>query len=231
MPMVKGLTELADDIAAYKEALVEHGHDPATRRIGVNVPWIVTPTLAEAKQCTDSMMWYIRRQINLVTPPNTWDSRHATHRVLGQLAAGLPADEAVDVLRETRMVVMDDVAGSRQAFADIVAAGATDVLCQFRVGGTDHATVERSMRLFTDEVVALDHGRALLAEGVASDGTRRTPGASPAERRPPPGTRGFGGRSASRAPGYDLAWRARPGAAIERLRRSGTARVAPGGPG
>jgi alkanesulfonate monooxygenase SsuD/methylene tetrahydromethanopterin reductase-like flavin-dependent oxidoreductase (luciferase family) len=161
MPMVKGLDELSSDIAAYRKALADHGHDPDARRIAVNVPWVVAPTLDEAKACTDAMMWYIRRQINLVTPPNTWDSRHATHRVLGQLAAGLPPEEAIDVLRQNRMVVVDDVEGSRKAFADLADAGATDVLCQFRVGGLDHETVARGMKLFAEEVVPLDEGHAV----------------------------------------------------------------------
>ena len=52
------------------------------------------------------------------------------------------------------MVVIDDVAGSRRAVDALAAAGATDVLAQFQVGGLDHERVTRAMRLFADEVVA-----------------------------------------------------------------------------
>ena len=152
MPMVKGIEALAEDIALYRAELERHGHDPSTRRIAMNVPWVVAPTVAEAKTATDAVIWYIRRQINLVAPPGYTDARHATTRVLGQLAAGLPPEEAIDVLNEHRMVIVDDVEGSRRALQDCVDAGATDVLCQFQVGGLDHARVQDSIRLFASDV-------------------------------------------------------------------------------
>jgi alkanesulfonate monooxygenase SsuD/methylene tetrahydromethanopterin reductase-like flavin-dependent oxidoreductase (luciferase family) len=158
MPMVKGLEGLASDIAAYKEELAKHGFDPDEKRIAMGVPWVVAPTLEEAKESTDSIMWYIRRQINLVQPPDVFDARHATHRVLGQLAAGMPPEKAIDVLRENRMVVCDGIEGSRLAFDDLIAAGATDVLCQFQVGGLAHDRVMRSMELFAADRFAEQKG-------------------------------------------------------------------------
>ena len=80
------------------------------------IPWFVAPTRDEANAtAADAVLWYIRRQVNLVTPPDYYDARHATHRVLGQLAAGMPPEEAMAMLREHLMVVVDDVAGSRKA--------------------------------------------------------------------------------------------------------------------
>lgn len=155
MPMVKGLAELADDIAAYRQALADHGHDPDTRRVAMNVPWVVAETVDEAKESADAVLWYIRRQINLVAPPDLMDARHATSRVLGQLAAGLPPEEAIDVLTENRMVVIDDVEGSRRALQDCIDAGATDVLCQFQVGGLAHEKVMASIELFARKVAEL----------------------------------------------------------------------------
>jgi alkanesulfonate monooxygenase SsuD/methylene tetrahydromethanopterin reductase-like flavin-dependent oxidoreductase (luciferase family) len=156
MPMVKGLADLADDIAAYRQALEDHGHDPASRRVAMNVPWVVAPTVDEAKEATDAVLWYIKRQINLVAPPDLMDARHATSRVLGQLAAGLPPEEAVDVLTENRMVVIEDVEGSRRALQECVDAGADDVLCQFQVGGLSHEKVMASIELFARKVAELD---------------------------------------------------------------------------
>lgn len=162
MPMVKGLDLLAEDIAAYYKALADHGFDPDTRRVAMNVPWVVAPTVDEAKEATDAVMWYIRRQINLVTPPGLLDARHATHRVLGQLAAGMDPEEAIDVLVENRMVVVDDVAGSRKALQAVAEAGATDILCQFQVGGLDHERVLQSIQLFAGEVAKVSDGRATV---------------------------------------------------------------------
>ncbi|GAA2091345.1 LLM class flavin-dependent oxidoreductase [Actinomadura alba] len=153
MTMLKGLDDVAQDIAEYKRCLVDNGHDPDTRRVALMIPWFVAPTRDEAIQAAaDPVLWYIRRQVNLVTPPGYYDARHATHRVLGQLAAGMPPAEAMDTLREHHMVVVDDVEGSRKAVELIQAAGATDLILQGQVGGLAHDHVCDSMRLFMREV-------------------------------------------------------------------------------
>jgi alkanesulfonate monooxygenase SsuD/methylene tetrahydromethanopterin reductase-like flavin-dependent oxidoreductase (luciferase family) len=156
MTMLKGIDDVADDIAAYKQCLADSGFDPATRRVALMIPWFVAPTTAEAQQiAADAILWYIRRQVNLVTPPDYYDARHATHRVLGQLAAGMPPAQALATLREHHMVVLDDIAGSRRAAERIEAAGATDLIVQAQVGGLAHEHVVGSMKLFAREVVAL----------------------------------------------------------------------------
>ncbi|WP_345361814.1 LLM class flavin-dependent oxidoreductase [Actinoallomurus liliacearum] len=154
MTMLKGLDDVAEDIAEYKECLASNGFDPETRRIALMIPWHVAPSRDEAvSRAADAILWYIRRQVNLVTPPDYYDARHATHRVLGQLAAGLPPEEAMETLREHHMVVVDDVEGSRKAVERIQAAGATDLILQAQVGGLANDHVTASMRLFMDEVM------------------------------------------------------------------------------
>ncbi|MFC3999432.1 LLM class flavin-dependent oxidoreductase [Nocardiopsis sediminis] len=154
MTMLKGLDDVADDIAAYRETLAEAGHDPAARRVALMIPWHVAATRAAAVEtAADAVLWYIRRQVNLVTPPGYYDARHATHRVLGQLAAGMAPEEALDTLCRHRMVVLDDPGGSRKALEEIQAAGATDLLLQAQVGGLAHHHVCDSLRLFRDEVM------------------------------------------------------------------------------
>jgi alkanesulfonate monooxygenase SsuD/methylene tetrahydromethanopterin reductase-like flavin-dependent oxidoreductase (luciferase family) len=153
MTMLKGLDDVAEDIAKYKEGLAASGFDPATRRVALMIPWFVAPSREQAFEiAADPVLWYIRRQVNLVTPPDYYDARHATHRVLGQLAAGLPPEEAMATLREHHMVVLDDVEGSRKALERIVEAGATDLILQAQVGGLVHEHVCDSMRLFMSEV-------------------------------------------------------------------------------
>jgi len=153
MPILKGIDDLAEDIATYKKTLADHDFDPDERRIAMLVPWHVGNTPDEAMStAADSMIWYIRRQVNQVVPPGYTDARHASYRVMGQLAAGLPPEEALAVLNEHGMAVLDDVAGSRKAMARFTAAGATDVLGQFQVGGLDHEATMSSMKLFAAEV-------------------------------------------------------------------------------
>lgn len=155
MPILKGIDALAEDIAEYKKCLAEHGFDPAERRIGIMLPWHVAETQAEADEAADAMLWYIRRQVNLIAPPGYMDAQHATQKVFSQLEAGLSPERSMDLLREHLMVMISDVENSKQAVKRIAEAGATDVLGQFQVGGLDHERVVRSMRLFASEVAQL----------------------------------------------------------------------------
>ncbi|MEV4381511.1 LLM class flavin-dependent oxidoreductase [Streptosporangium sp. NPDC049644] len=154
MTMLKGLDDVAEDIASYRQCLADNGFDPDSRRVALMIPWFVGGTKERAFEiASDPVLWYIRRQVNLVTPPDYYDARHATHKVLGQLAAGMPPDEAMATLREHHMVVVDDVEGSRKATARIAEAGATDLILQAQVGGLAHEHVCESMRLFMTEVI------------------------------------------------------------------------------
>ncbi|ACZ85088.1 LLM class flavin-dependent oxidoreductase [Streptosporangium roseum] len=153
MTMLKGIDDVAEDIAKYRRCLADNGFDPDSRRVALMIPWYVAETRERAFEiAADPVLWYIRRQVNLVTPPDYYDARHATHKVLGQLAAGLPPEEAMATLREHHMVVVDDVEGSRKAAARIAEAGATDLILQAQVGGLAHEHVCASMRLFMAEV-------------------------------------------------------------------------------
>ncbi|MEV4189574.1 LLM class flavin-dependent oxidoreductase [Streptosporangium canum] len=153
MTMLKGIDDVAEDIAEYRRCLADNGFDPDSRRVALMIPWYVAETREQAFEiAADPVLWYIRRQVNLVTPPGYYDARHATHKVLGQLAAGMPPEEAMATLREHHMVVVDDVEGSRKAAARIAEAGATDLILQAQVGGLAHEQVCASMRLFMAEV-------------------------------------------------------------------------------
>jgi alkanesulfonate monooxygenase SsuD/methylene tetrahydromethanopterin reductase-like flavin-dependent oxidoreductase (luciferase family) len=154
MTMLKGIDDVAEDIAKYKEELERCGFDPETRKIGLMIPWHVAPTTEEAyANAADAVMWYIRRQVNLVAPPDYYDARHASHRVLGALAAGQSQEEAIETLRENLMIVIDDVQGSRKAVERLEEAGVTDLVGQFQVGGLDNEHVLNSIKLFASDVV------------------------------------------------------------------------------
>lgn len=153
IPILKGLPELSKDIAEYKRVLAENGHDPEKARIGCLVPWFVSDDGSGMEEAVAAFMWYIRRQVNLVTPPDYTDAQHATYKVFGQLAAGMSEEDAIKTLNEHRMIVMDDIAGSKKAVEEFFDAGVTDILGQFRVGGLSHELVNRSMEIFAKEVV------------------------------------------------------------------------------
>lgn len=156
MTMLKGIDDVAEDIAKYKEELARHGHDPQTRKVGLMIPWHVAPTKEQAyENAADAVMWYIRRQVNLVAPPDYYDARHASHRVLGALAAGQSQDEAIETLRDNLMIVLDDVGGSRKALQRLEEAGVTDLIGQFQVGGLANDHVQNSIRLFASDVAEI----------------------------------------------------------------------------
>jgi len=160
MPILKGIDALAEDLAEYRRTLEEHGHDPAIRRVGMLIPWHVAPTRDEAFEASDAMVWYIRRQVNLVTPPDYKDAGHAEYRLLGQLAAGKPPAEALQDLVDNTMVVVGDVDDSRKHVQRVADAGVTDLLCQFQVGGLAHDRVVSAMRLFASDVCDPEAGFA-----------------------------------------------------------------------
>ncbi|MEU6419591.1 LLM class flavin-dependent oxidoreductase [Streptomyces spiralis] len=156
MTMLKGIDAVAEDIAAYKAELEKNGFDPSTRKIGLMIPWHVAQTRDEAyENAADAILWYIRRQVNLVAPPDYYDARHATHRVLGALAAGQSPEEAIETLRDNLMIVLDDVEGSRRAIARLEEAGVTDLIGQFQVGGLANEHVLNTIKLFANDVVTL----------------------------------------------------------------------------
>jgi len=156
MTMLKGLDDVAADIAAYRQCLADNGYDPQSRRIALMIPWHVAETRDAAYEAAaDAIMWYMRRQVNLVAPPDYYDARHATHRILGQEAVGLSAEDALEILREHHMIVCDDVEGSRKALQRLHEAGATDLICQFQVGGLAQEHVLSTIKLFASNVAGL----------------------------------------------------------------------------
>ena len=155
MPILKGLNGLAEDVRRYKEELAVHGHDPEKARIAMMVPWFVTGENENMEEVVSAYMWYVRRQINLVTPPDYKDARHATFRVLGQLAAGMSEEDALQELIKERMVFIGDCEQSRAALDEFFAAGCTDLIGQFQVGGLAQERVCETMKLFAKDVAGI----------------------------------------------------------------------------
>jgi alkanesulfonate monooxygenase SsuD/methylene tetrahydromethanopterin reductase-like flavin-dependent oxidoreductase (luciferase family) len=152
MPILKGLDGLAADVARYKQKLAECGFDPSSRRVAMIVPWCVTQPEEDLEDVVSAFMWYIRRQVNLIAPPDYRDSQHATYRVFGQLAAGMSEEKALEELTRHRMIVLGDVAESRKAVDEFFAAGATDLIGQFEVGGLSHARIVAAMETFARDI-------------------------------------------------------------------------------
>jgi alkanesulfonate monooxygenase SsuD/methylene tetrahydromethanopterin reductase-like flavin-dependent oxidoreductase (luciferase family) len=152
MPILKGIDGLAADVAAYKKKLADCGFDPSTRHVAMMVPWYVTKSGEDIEDVVSAFMWYIRRQVNLIAPPDYRDSQHATYRVFGQLAAGMSEEKALEELTRHRMIVIADVEGSKTAVDEFFAAGATDLIGQFEVGGIAFERSVSAMESFARDV-------------------------------------------------------------------------------
>ena len=116
------------------------------------VPWFVNKDGGDIEDVVSAFMWYIRRQVNLVAPPDYRDAQHATYRVFGQLAAGMSEDKALEELTRHRMIVIADVPESRKIVDEFFAAGATDIIGQFEVGGIPYERSVAAMEAFARDV-------------------------------------------------------------------------------
>lgn len=170
MPILKGLAGLAEDIVAYKAELARNGFDPAKARIAIMVPWHVTHAGSDIEEIVSAYIWYLRRQISLVAPPDYTDARHATYRVFGQNAVGMTEEKALQELTDNRMVVIADPAASRKAMDEFFEAGATDLILQFEVGGIAHEHIVSSMNLFAKDVAGFAADDGVVRELSASVG-------------------------------------------------------------
>jgi hypothetical protein len=61
-------------------------------------------------------------------------------------------EKALQELTDNRMVVIANPEESRKAMDEFFAAGATDLILQFEVGGIAHSEIVSSMNLFAKEV-------------------------------------------------------------------------------
>jgi len=167
MPLLVGLPALGKDLVKYFDQLEASGYGRDSRRVGMLVPWYVGNTVEEAREVAmDAMLWYCKRQINLLLPPDYLTARGEIQGVLAHVASGLPPEEALDMLIEHRMIVVSDVEGSVEKIREIQATGTTDLLAQFQVGGLDHEHVVESMTRFSREVIPA-YQRAFAADSVA----------------------------------------------------------------
>jgi hypothetical protein len=138
------------------------------------VPWYVTQPGEDLEDVVSAYIWYLRRQINLIAPPGYTDARHATYKVFGQDALGRSEEEALQELTANRMVVIADVEGSKQAVEDFFAAGATEIIGQFEVGGISQDLILGTMTRFAQEVVGMKPmaGAGAVAEAKAAAPSR-----------------------------------------------------------
>ena len=137
-PLVVSVQGALDGLAVYREALAEHGHDPAKVKVNVNVPVYVTKDKRKAKGMPQASF---DNYLGLIRANRTRSLRGISEltydRVYDDFAAIGDPDQVVEKLRSL---------GERYQNQEF--------MCWFNTGGMlPHKEVEKSMRLFSEEVM------------------------------------------------------------------------------
>ena len=139
-PLIITVRGVSDGLAAYRQTLAQHGHDPDAARVVVNVPVYVDETDAAARRgfapTINNYLDTLRSMQN--------NSRGASRA--GQLTYD-------DICNELGAVgTPEQVVARLQWFRELYAP--QEFMCWFNIGGIlTNEQVSRSMRLFADEVM------------------------------------------------------------------------------
>ena len=142
--------QLRDFTAAYWRALAAHGHDPAARELGLNVPVHVAQTTEQVRdEARDGFMEYFRVNARIREEYVAWRERQ------GRGGVTLPERQSTTYERlYAEAAVIGDPPTAVQALRRLVAdTGATRLLCWMNMGSIPHAAVLRSMEQFAREVM------------------------------------------------------------------------------
>ncbi|MCH7606511.1 MAG: LLM class flavin-dependent oxidoreductase [Chloroflexi bacterium] len=137
-PLVVSMQGAVDGLAVYRETLLEHGHDPAEAKINVNVPVYVTEDRNKARAALEPSF---ENYLGLVRASRSSATRRLHNLTYGQICDELGAigdpDQCVAKLRAFQETYQPQ-----------------EFMCWFNPGGLlPHQEVEKSMRLFAQEVM------------------------------------------------------------------------------
>ncbi|HLH22422.1 MAG TPA: LLM class flavin-dependent oxidoreductase [Chloroflexota bacterium] len=140
--------QLLHDLAAYREGLRRHGHDPAQHEVTLSIPVHVAETTARAQaQARDGFMDYFRVIGDVRADYIAWLARQGKASPLG------PRDPITfEHLCAEGAIVSDPptaIANLRRLIAE---TGVARILCWMNMGSIPHARVLESMALFAREV-------------------------------------------------------------------------------
>lgn len=139
-PLIITVQGVSDGLAAYRETLAEHGHNPAGVKVVVNVPVYVGETAEAAKAgfapTVNNYLGTLRSMQN-----NSRGSSRASQLTYDHIYSELGA-----------IGTPEQVAARLEWFRELYRP--QEFMCWFNIGGIlSSEQVERSMRLFADEVM------------------------------------------------------------------------------
>ena len=137
-PLVVSIQGALDGLEVYRATLAEHGHDPASLKVNVNVPVYVTEDRSKARggfeETFNNYLGVIRSNSSQATSRlanMTYDQVYDEYGVIGD------PEQCIAKLRSLHEMYQNQ-----------------EFMCWFNTGGMlPHGEVEKSMRLFAKEVM------------------------------------------------------------------------------
>ena len=137
-PLVVSIQGALDGLEVYRATLAEHGHDPASLKVNVNVPVYVTEDRSKARggfeETFNNYLGVIRSNSSQATSRlanMTYDQVYDDYGVIGD------PEQCIAKLRSLQEMYQNQ-----------------EFMCWFNTGGMlPHGEVEKSMRLFAKEVM------------------------------------------------------------------------------
>lgn len=153
----------AAQIEQYRQALRDHGRDPANFEVaGLTMTYVADTSEAALDDFADPVIWYYRTFTKYIAPPPGQEAVR-TYEMYTR-ARDFLASATWDAVVQGGAVV----AGSPDQVVDRIgriteACGITHYLCWTRIGGLAHAKVMRSMELMASRVMPQLRGAASAA--------------------------------------------------------------------
>lgn len=142
-----------DNLAAYRDALREHGHDVARKEVAALIMVYVADTAEQAaRDFADPVIWYYRTFAKYIAPPPGEPPVKTYEPYVGV------RDMAAQVTWEQLQMAGAVVCGSPKECVERIRQlhdlfGFTTLLCWTRLGGLDHRKVLHSMELMQRYVI------------------------------------------------------------------------------
>jgi len=145
--------QIVEYARAYWDGLKQHGHDAASRELGLLMPMHLAATTAEAKARSEpGIMSYFKTILDMRVDYTEWLTRRGVELPTRlRTAAGAQVD--FEAVCEKHAVIGDSNLAVGKIKRLTEQTGAAHVLTWFNIGTVPHALVTDSMERFTKEVM------------------------------------------------------------------------------
>jgi alkanesulfonate monooxygenase SsuD/methylene tetrahydromethanopterin reductase-like flavin-dependent oxidoreductase (luciferase family) len=131
----------------------KHGHDAATRKLGLLAPMHLAKTTGEAKARSEAgVMSYFKTILDMRVDYTDWLNRRGVE-LPARLRTAAGAMVGFETVCEKHAVIGDSQFAIEKIKELAIKTGATQLLTWFNIGTVEHAAVKESMQQFAAEVM------------------------------------------------------------------------------